>query len=190
MDFARLESMAVDELREYVRFALWHYRVIDAFWFLYVAEDHTQPEAERLNERVWAKVSGMAAKDLVERFGIAERGLGGFVKALRLFPWTIIVGYQIDESPDEVIVSIACCPTQEARRRRGLGEYLCAEMHRREFAGFAEVIDPRIRIECEFAPPGERPAGQDCRWRFTVGPADESIGGPTGDVKAPPPAPA
>ena len=52
------------------------------------------------------------------------------------------------------------------------------------------MIDPRIRIECEFAPPGERPAGQDCRWRFTVGPADESIGGPTGDVEAPPPAPA
>lgn len=31
------------------------------------------------------------------------------------------------------------------------------------------VVDPRIDVHCEFAPPDARPAELDCRWRFTIG---------------------
>lgn len=167
MDLTVIEEMSHSDLKKYVEFLLWHYRVIDGFWFLFVSGDFDQRSAERINERVWAKAGELAAKDFLRRFQIG-RGLSGFVKALRLFPWSMITGFSIEEREDEVIISVPSCPPQVARQKRGLPEFACKCMHQGEFEQFAKVIDPRIRVVCEFAPPDPRPFGLYCRWHMTM----------------------
>jgi hypothetical protein len=141
---------------------------VDAFWYINLEKEFGTDAANKMNEKVWGRVGALGARDIVKRFDIRDKGLRGLVDAMGYFPWTILVGYDIVETSDEVIVNVPDCPVQTARISRGLGEYNCREMHRLEFNGFAHEVDPAIVVQCVHAPPDPHPPDRFCRWRFTV----------------------
>lgn len=169
MDLSVFESMDRPEMRRYLEFLLWHYRVADSFWFLNVTERYGQSVAEDLNTQVWGRIGGMGARDLIKRFNIQEKGLAGFARVLSLYPWSILIGYRLEYTTAELMtLSVPSCPTQVARLKRNLGEYHCKEMHHCEFRALAQAVDQRIQVECVFAPPDPHPPEMFCQWRFRL----------------------
>lgn len=167
IDLGVLKTLNTDELKSYLEFLLWHYRVVDGFWFLSVEKKFNRAAAEHLDEVVWSKIAGMSSKDIVKRFHIKEKGLKGLARAMEFCPWTMIVGYKIQEGVDEVIITAPRCVTQVARVKHGLPEFHCRDMHQREFESFAHGVDKNIKVECIFAPPNH-PPDCFCKWRFTM----------------------
>lgn len=109
----------------------------------------------------------------MRRLPLSEDGLHRFVQAMEYYPWKMLNSFEVEEKDNEVRIWSAQCPAQLGRRKHGLGEYSCKEMHRREFESFAQVIDPRIRVECLFAPPDPHPQDMFCSWRLFLSEAEE-----------------
>ncbi len=158
------------EKDEYIDFLLRQYRLIDALWFLGVEDKFGLDAAVELNEKVWEEMAGRSAREIKRRFRIDEKGLEGFIKALKYFPWSIIVGYEIEDQAEDgkIVIEVPHCPPQEARLKNGRKEFPCKEMHHREFKFFAREIDGRIEVKCIFAPPDEHPRDLWCKWEFKL----------------------
>ena len=169
MDQSFLTGPQGDQRDAYLDFLLWHYKVIDAFWYINAEAAYGAGAADSLNEAVWGKAAQLAARQIRARFLPQDlRGLDGFAAALRYFPWAVIAGYEIRREQDCIRICVADCPSQEGRKRHGKGEYACKAMHMAEFSVFSHEIDPAIQVECLFAPPDPHPEDCYCCWRFFV----------------------
>jgi hypothetical protein len=164
----KYSEMREGEVREYLDFLLRQYRLTDAFWFLTVEDTFGSDVAVKLNERIWAKMGSLAAREIKERFPLEEEGVPRVLEALSYFPWTIIVGYKMEETPDGATIRVSHCPPQEARVKTGRGEFPCKAMHMAEFTNFAKEIDERVEVQCLMAPPDPHPENLWCEWKMVL----------------------
>ncbi len=156
------------ELRPYIEFMVDLFRRTDGFWFLGVEHTFGYDAAIKMNEEVWHRMGKIMTREIKKKFSIEEKGLKALARVFRYYPWTIISSYEIDVKDEEIIVSIPHCASQEARLKKGVGEYNCKAMHLGEFESIIEEVDSNIKVECLFAPPDPHPKELFCKWRFTM----------------------
>lgn len=153
-------------MEEYIDFLLKQYRLVDALWFLAVEDEFGLEHAVRLNEKVWEEMGSRSAREIKKRFKIDEKGLEGFEKAMKLFPWSRILNYEFERVEGRLILKVKKCLPQIARIKSGRGIFPCKGMHFREFRAFAKEIDDRIEVNCLYTPPENKE--NFCEWVFRI----------------------
>jgi len=156
-----------EEKDKYVEFLLRQYRLVDALWFLAVEDRFGLEAAVELNEKVWEEMGGRSAREIKKRFEIKEGGLKGFLRAIKYFPWCIILGFEFEEREGRLLLRVRNCLPQIARIKSGRGEFPCKSMHLKEFKAFCREIDEKLSVKCVFAPPDDHPSDCFCLWEFT-----------------------
>jgi hypothetical protein len=171
MPFSKLEDVSKatkKEMREYIEFLLWQYRLVDAFWFLEAEKTFNLKVAEKLDEHVWSTIGTHMAKDIKQRFKISKKGIDAVAEALSYNPWATITKYIVQKEKDKTVLSVPICPPQMARKKHRKNEFLCRNMHLMFFANFAKEIDEKVKVKCLFAPPDPHPKDVWCKWEFTL----------------------
>ena len=164
--FDRATQATGKEMREYIKFLLWQYRLVDAFWFLETEKAFNLEVAEKLNEAVWSILGTHMARDIKQRFKISMKGIDAVLEALSYNPWATITKYVVKKEEYKTTLSIPSCPPQIARQKHGKNEFLCKNMHQKFFTNFAKEIDERVEVKCLFAPPDPHPRELWCKWEF------------------------
>jgi len=164
----KFSEMGDKEVRKYVDFLLRQYRLTDAFWFLAVEDTFGTDAAVKLNEDIWTRMGKLAAREIDERFPLEKEGVARVLEALSYFPWSIITGFEVEETAEGARITVPYCPPQAARVRAGRGEFSCKAMHQGEFDSFAREIDERVEVRCVMAPPDAHPEDRWCEWEVRL----------------------
>ncbi len=164
----RFSEIGDQEVRQYLDFLLRQYRLVDAYWFLAVEDNFGTDAAVRMNEDVWGRMGGLAAKEIRDRFPLEEEGVAKVLEALSYFPWTMIVEHEVEQSGDRARIQVTRCPPQEARLRMGKGEFPCKSRHLTEWGNFVKEIDERVELHCLMAPPDPHPEDVWCEWELRL----------------------
>ncbi len=142
----------------------------DGCWFLAAEERFDMETAIDLDARSWKRFASAEARRIMTTFNIpAGGGLEALERALSLRLYAMINAQRTEWSQDRRCLRffMDVCRVQEARRRKGLADFLCKSVGSVEFETFAATIDPRIRTNCLYCPPDETP-GRYCGWEFMI----------------------
>jgi hypothetical protein len=90
----------------------------------------------------------------------------GLEKALNFRLYARINKQTTEKEGKDLIFKMVTCRVQDARKRRGLGDYPCKSAGLVEYGAFANAIDPRIKTGCLACPPDKHPKEWACAWRF------------------------
>jgi len=122
------------------------------------------------------EIQNLTKKDIIALLEICRRGMRfqdgfWFMKVEDIWgiaSW-LFFDYTIEQVSDtEAIFQVKNCLAQTGRLRVGRNIFACRRVDEGYFTNFIQVIDPRIKIECEFSPPDKYFTDLWCRWRFYI----------------------
>ncbi|MGQ9546844.1 MAG: DUF6125 family protein [Dehalococcoidia bacterium] len=164
-----LIDMEREKLVDLIKAMSFTWMACDGVWFRTVEDNYDMYTSKRCNDTGWTRYSPLEAAIIKSFLELSQQsGLDGLQQALSFRLYAHINEQTMERSGDELVLRIAKCLVQMARRRKGLPDYNCKSAALVEFPAFARTIDSRIKVDCIGCPPDEHPEAWTCAWRFYI----------------------
>ncbi len=171
---SELRGLPKESLMELIEMYSRNWLTCDGLWFSGVEEQYGTAAALEIDVRMWKIQSRVEARRIKEILRIPEGGgVDAVLRAIGLMSWSPgFGGYDVERAGEGALLTCTRCPPQEARIKRGVGEFACRPTFEFGFQNVADVIDPRVKVACKICPPGPHPEAIWCQWEFR--PANDS----------------
>jgi len=142
---------------------------VDGLYFLGIEAKFGTEAATEIDAECWKTMAILEAKSLRKLFQIEGNvDLTTLMFLLRNTSWALDhqENKEIEITPTKAILRIVKCRTQEARLRKGLGEFPCKKVRYGYLKNFAQTLNPNIEVACKVCPPDKHPPDIWCEWHF------------------------
>ncbi|MCS7124896.1 MAG: DUF6125 family protein [Candidatus Bathyarchaeota archaeon] len=143
---------------------------VDGLYFLEIEKLFGTENATQIDASVWEAMAVLEAKSLQKTFNIVENpDTPTIMKLLRLTSWALDHPFKtVELFPNKAVLSVNRCRTQEARLKKGLGEFPCKHVRYSYLKAFVGALNQEVKVNCVVCPPDPRPNDLWCKWEFEM----------------------
>ncbi|MEM2419943.1 MAG: DUF6125 family protein [Candidatus Bathyarchaeia archaeon] len=169
-DREMLAKMPTEKLLDYFFLQIRNLWRVDGLYFLEIEKRFGTEAATQIDTSVWEAMAVLEAKNLQKMFEIGENpNVPTIMKLLCLTSWALDQPFKtINVSADRAVLSINRCRTQEARLKKGLGEFPCKNVRLGYLKTFAKTMNQNVEVNCLVCPPDKHPENLWCSWEFKI----------------------
>lgn len=167
-----IETLGKEKLRELLGIENRLWLTIDGLWIQAVERELGTEKCLEMYTKIMEQNGAIEARRLLRFLGIPQ----GNAKIEEVITARGIFGGGVESeykwiSDKEVILDLYNCRPQEGRKEKGQSIFPCKAMELAHLTAFTKQCNPKLKIECLFCPPDERPADLpekvSCRWKIT-----------------------
>ena len=167
MNEASLQKLPKNILIKLVKTYAKNWITVDGLWFTNVEDRFGMDVAVELDLQMWKKQSAIETKRLLELFGPVGETPKDVLDIIDAMTFSTVFTFEVENvDSTKAIIYYTHCPMQEARVKAGRGEFPCKNIGMACFGICAEMVNPKMKVNCIFSPPDEHPEDCWCKWEF------------------------
>ena len=169
-DREMLSEMPIEKSLDYFFLQIRNLWRVDGLYFLGIEEKFGTEAATEIDAGVWQVMAKIEAKSLRRMFQVSENtDISTIMNLLQKSSWALDQSFKtVEISDNKAVLTIDRCRTQEARLRKGLGEFPCKRVRFGYLKNFAKTLNPNVEVNCIVCPPDKHPPDLWCRWEFKL----------------------